>query len=56
MVILPKLDKVIGTLDYINKIAGASEETLREDGSLEVEIQVITGATSEVGFGCLSAR
>ncbi len=37
VVILPKLDKVIGTLDYVTKIAGASEDTLREDGSLEVE-------------------
>ena len=55
-VILPKLDKVIGTLDYVTKIAGASEETLREDGSLEVELQVITGATNETGFNKLSAR
>lgn len=52
VIILPKLDKVIGTLDYVTKIAGASEETLREDGSLEVELQVITGATNETGFGC----
>lgn len=56
VVILPKLDKVIGTLDYVNKIAGASEETLREDGSLEVELQVLTGATNETGFNKLSAR
>lgn len=56
VVILPKLDKVIGTLDYVTKIAGASEETLRGDGSLEVELQVITGATNETGFNCLSAR
>ena len=56
VIILPKLDKVIGTLDYVTKIAGASEETLREDGSLEVELQVITGATNETGFGKLSAR
>ena len=27
VVILPKLDKVIGTLDYVTKIAGASEDT-----------------------------
>ena len=26
VIILPKLDKVIGTLDYVTKIAGASEE------------------------------
>ncbi|CUX38111.1 glycine/sarcosine/betaine reductase component B subunit [Clostridium sp. C105KSO13] len=56
VVILPKLDKVIGTLDYITKIAGASEETLHKDGSLEVELQVITGATNETGFNKLSAR
>ena len=56
VIILPKLDKVIGTLDYVTKIAGASEETLREDGSLEVELQVLTGATNETGFNKLSAR
>lgn len=56
VVVLPKLDKLIGTLDYITKIAGANADTLREDGSLEVELQVITGATSEVGFNKLSAR
>lgn len=56
VVILPKMDKVIGTLDYVNKIAGASENTLREDGALEVELQVITGATNETGFNKLSAR
>jgi glycine reductase len=56
VVILPKLDKVIGMMDYVNKIAGASEDTLREDGTLEVELQVITGATNEMGFGTLSAR
>lgn len=56
VIILPKMDKVIGTLAYINKIAGASATTLREDGSLEVELQVITGSTNETGFGILSAR
>ena len=56
VIILPKLDKVIGTLDYINKIAGASDKTLREDGTLEVELQVITASTNEMGFGTLSAR
>ena len=43
-------------MDYVNMIAGASEDTLREDGTLEVELQVITGATNEMGFGTLSAR
>ncbi len=56
VIVLPKLDKVIGTLDFVNKIAGASEQTLRKDGSLEVELQVITGATNETGFNVLTAR
>lgn len=56
VIILPKLDKVIGTMEYVTKIAGASDETLREDGSLEVELQVLTGATNETGFNKLSAR
>lgn len=56
IIILPKLDKVIGTLDYITKIAGASDKTVLEDGSLEVELQVITGSTNETGFNKLSAR
>lgn len=56
VIVLPKLDKVIGTLDYVTKIAGASEETRRADGSLEVELQVITGTTNETGFNKLSAR
>ncbi|MGO5052482.1 glycine/sarcosine/betaine reductase component B subunit [Lachnospiraceae bacterium LCP25S3_G4] len=56
LIVLPKLDKVIGTLDYVNKIAGGNEESLRADGSIEIEIQAITGATSETGFNKLSAR
>ena len=56
VITLPKLDKVIGTLDFVNKIAGASADTLQEDGSLVVELQVITGATNETGFNKLSAR
>lgn len=56
LIVLPKLDKVIGTLDYVTKIAGASDMTVLADGSLEVELQVITGATNETGFNKLSAR
>ncbi len=56
IVILPKMDKVIGTLDYVTKIAGGSDQTVQADGSLEVELQAITGATSEVGYNYLSAR
>ncbi|MCL2287485.1 MAG: glycine/sarcosine/betaine reductase component B subunit [Firmicutes bacterium] len=56
VVTLPKLDKVIGTLDYVDKIAGGFENNLQPDGSIVVEIQAITGATNELGFNRMSAR
>ena len=56
VIILPKLDRVIGTLKYTTKIAGGNKDSLRDDGSIEVEIQAITGATNELGFNKMSAR
>lgn len=56
VIVLPKMDKVIGTLDFIETISGGSDESMREDGSIEVEIQAITGATNELGFNKMSAR
>ena len=56
VIVLPKLDKVIGTLEYTTKIAGGNEKSLRPDGTIEAEIQVITGATNELGFNKMSAR
>ena len=53
---LPKMDKVIGHTEFIDKIAGGFDGSLKADGSVTVEIQAITGATSEVGFGYLTAR
>lgn len=56
MIILPPMDKIIGMLDYVDKIAGGFQGSLRSDGSIEAEIQVITGATNELGFNKLSAE
>lgn len=53
---LPKLDNVIGDEKAVLVIAGGSDEAILEDGTLEVEIQVITGATNETGFNYLSAK
>ena len=53
---LPKMDKVIGHTEFVDKIAGGFAGSLREDGSIQVEVQAITGATSEVGFAYLTAR
>lgn len=56
VVVLPKMQKVIGHPEAANIIAGGHVGSLREDGSIEAEIQVITGATSEVGFNYLTAK
>ncbi|WP_130860994.1 glycine/sarcosine/betaine reductase component B subunit [Bacilliculturomica massiliensis] len=53
---LPPMDKVIGHPEVANKIAGGWDGSLKEDGSIEAELQVITGATNELGFNRLSAR
>lgn len=53
---LPKLDNIIGDQNAVLVIAGGSDEAIQEDGTLEVEIQVITGATNETGFNYLSAK
>jgi glycine reductase complex component B subunit alpha and beta len=56
VIILPPMKRVIGHVDAANIIAGGHMGSLREDGSIEAEIQVITGATSEVGFNYLTAK
>ena len=56
VIILPKLDRVIGHIEVVNVIAGGNQYSLKEDGTIEVEIQAITGATNETGFGYLTAK
>ncbi|MPM27307.1 Glycine reductase complex component B subunits alpha and beta [bioreactor metagenome] len=56
VVILPAMKKIIGHIEAADIIAGGHVGSLREDGSIEAEIQVITGATSEVGFNYLTAK
>ncbi len=53
---LPPMEKIIGMLDYVDKIAGSFDGSLSEDGSIVAELQVITGATNELGFNKLSAK
>ena len=56
VVTLPPMDRVIGTDAYVGIIAGGWDQNKHADGSIDVELQAITGATSEVGFAHLSAR
>lgn len=56
VITLPPMKRVIGHPEAANIIAGGYVGSLREDGSINAEIQVITGATSEVGFNYLTAK
>jgi glycine reductase complex component B subunit alpha and beta len=52
---LPPMDKVIGDIRVIEKIAGGQSGSLSPKG-ITAELQTITGATNELGFELLSAR
>lgn len=53
---LGPMDKIIGYTDVADIIAGGFDGSLQKDGSITAELQVITGATNEMGFNKLSAR
>ncbi len=53
---LGPMDKVIGHINVADIIAGGFDGSLHADGSITAELQVITGATNELGFNKLSAR
>ena len=53
---LPPMRRVIGPLPDVARLAGGYPHSLGEDGSLEVELQAIVGATNQLGFGNLSCR
>ena len=52
---LPAMEKVIGYAEEANVIAGGWNGSLAADGSITVELQAITGATSELGYTKLGA-
>lgn len=55
-VTLPAMERTIGHQKVADVIAGGFDGSLHQDGSITVELQAITGATNELGFGNLTAR
>ena len=55
MIVLPPMPKIIGEPANADIIAGGFFGSAKPDGSLEVEIQAILGATNELGFNRLGA-
>ena len=56
LIVLPPMKKVIGELPTANVIAGGFFGSLRDDGSMEVELQAILCSTNELGFGRIGAK
>ena len=52
----PKMDKIIGTMDYIENQIGGWAGCVNPDGSFEAEIQIIIASTIANGFNTLAAR
>ena len=55
MLEVPAMDKLIGWPETIAHLSGGAAESLREDGSMYVEMQAIIASTAEIGFnrvGC----
>lgn len=55
-VILPPVDRLLGPIQDLAHLAGAYPQSLHDDGSLEIELQGIIGATNELGSHTLSCR
>ncbi len=56
LITLPPLEKVLGSLEPVEIIAGGFKGGRGADGTITVELQAIIGATNELGFNKLTAR
>jgi glycine reductase len=56
VITLPPMQKVIGHPKVADVIAGGWAGSLQADGSIITEIQVITGATNELGYHKLTSK
>lgn len=56
VITMPPMDKIIGTLEDIETMIGGYDGSMKADGSIEAEIQIIISATSAFGCNKLSAK
>lgn len=52
----PPMDKVIGTLEFVETMIGGYEGSLKPDGSIDAELQIIIASTIANGYNHLAAR
>ena len=53
---LPPMDRVIGSLEAVESIAGGFRGSLHQDGSITVETAALTGSLCELGFEKITTR
>lgn len=52
----PSMEKIIGTLEYVEMMIGGYKGCLNEDGSMDAELQIIIASTIANGYNHLTAR
>lgn len=53
---LPPMARTIGPIKDLTSLAGAYPQSLKDDGSLEIELQGIVGSTNQLGMNTLRCR
>lgn len=56
LVHLPAADRVVGNAEVITTLAGGWEGSLKEDGTIECELNAVIGSTSEIGYHNLTVE
>lgn len=56
LVHLPPADRIVGNAEAISTLAGGWEGSLKEDGSIECELNAVIGSTSEIGYHNLTVE
>ncbi len=54
--VLPPVQRTLGPMESVPRLAGAFAESLRPDGGVEVELQTLLGSTNQIGFERLTCR
>ena len=52
----PPMERLIGTLDFIESMIGGYEGSLKEDGSIDAELQIVIASTIANGYNKLAAK
>lgn len=52
----PPMDRVIGTLEFVETMIGGYQGSLKQDGGIEAELQIIIASTIANGYNHLAAR